>query len=159
MIQIDSAMGTKALARLAAKNLNRDLQENLLIDDGIKVNDIILIIDKIEVIAIQFHLFLGFLVTRDQGVFEIAPHGERRVFKAPAACGIHGGFHGSLQIERFPHLFDQTGHIRLFQDENGFILFRENGLEPASILGKLEGQSLLRDLADGNLHRRLKIRY
>jgi hypothetical protein len=75
-------MGTKTFARFLAKNLHRHLQNNLLVNDRIKINDVIMVITEIKLFGAKFCLFVQQIFVRwYEGVSEIVFYDQRSRFQ------------------------------------------------------------------------------
>jgi hypothetical protein len=151
-IQIDAAMRTESPAILLTKHLHGDLQHDLLKNQEIQINEIILIINKIEVFSAQLDLLprLPFL-SRYEGIVKPGMNGKMCNFQTPGTIHLNGRIDLSLKENGFPEPPDGTGNLNPICGKNAFFLTGENLSEPVSLFGKLKFQSLFRDVFDIDL--------
>lgn len=143
-IQIDAAAGAEPLAVFPAKDLHRDLQQDLLGDQRIEIDQIILVIDKIQVFRAEF-LFLRMLrLRRRQDVFEGGADGQPGGFETTGTAHFHLRAEAPFKVQGLTDPFQGSGYVDPIERKSRIFFFREDLPRPGFILEKLNVQALFR---------------
>jgi len=88
-IQIRPALLTKAPAVATAQHFYRDLQNDLLTDNGSKINKIALIITYFQLFRLKLQIFARLGFRGNQSISKITADRQLGIFQTTAAANIY----------------------------------------------------------------------